>query len=699
MLLYNLKYKMKKILNKKRLFIIIPIILYILFQIVLYASSIQINKIPESFLIYDSNEKIIGEIIKDKKYRHTESKIDGIPSFFKNTIVQIEDKSFYDNNWISFKSLIRATTNNIKAKAFIEWASTISSQLIRNNLWVNQDRTLKQKLLEFYLAMVLNKKYSKDQILEKYINMLSFGNLCYGPQAAARYYFWKTLNNLTKAEQLALITIPKNPNKYNPLKNYPLFEKRFLNLAKYLLSNNIISKDEYDDIIKEKLLFKKEDIDNLPYITDFIKLKYFSKENNIWYKAIFSDQKLQISSEIKTTIDADVTKQIEEIATSSLRWLAWKWVTDYWIIIIDRKTMGIKTMIWWADYKSSDWQVNSVIALRQPGSSIKPFTYVLAFKDKWLKPADTIEDLPVHFQTAKWYSYTPKNYTLKYKGQVTIATALSESLNVPAVKVLDMIWTQRLLDFLKNLWVSSLNENAEHYWLALTLWVWEMSLYELTRAYWIFANQWKLCEIKILEDENSQCESKIDNKYIEDIVLILTNRFFKINWFPINSNLDFPDRYVFVKTWTSREFKDNFAIWFTNNYLIWVWVWNKSWEKMKLVTGVAGAWDIFRKIVYKLQDQETENKPVNLDIVTKKYLEIINPANWSKYKLEPQKQNQTIKLEFSTNYSYTNYAWILDGKKLDENFFTPSIWVHSLKLLMFEAGQKISEVENKFIVE
>jgi len=223
------------------------------------------------------------------------------------------------------------------------------------------------------------------------------------------------------------------------------------------------------------------------------------------------------------------------------------------------------------------------------------------------------------------------------------------------------------------------------------LWVGEVSLYELTRAYGVFANQWKLCEFKFLVWEDTFCKDIIEDTYIQKIVYILTNRYFKINGFPINWNLDFPDRFVFVKTWTSRDFDDNAAIGYTENYIIWVWVWNKDSSNMKMITWVTGAWEIFRKIVYYLEKNDVQNKPADFVVNQQNYVEITSPVSDSVYKKDEntQPKNEKIKLDFNTNIEYTSYVRIVDWNIFKDEYLSLERWKHTLQVMLYQDGKEV----------
>lgn len=401
----------------------------------------------------------------------------------------------------------------------------------------------------------------------------------------------------------------------------------------------------------------------------------------------------------------------------------WKNVKDYSVIIIDKNTKELKVMIWWINYYGQDGQVNMTTSPRQVWSTIKPFTYVLAFKNLGYTPETTITDLPVQFQTDLWYSYNPKNYSLDYRWEVSIAEALSQSINIPALKVAEKVWVWNLLRFLKSLWITSLNKDENYYWLALTLWVWEISLYELTKAFTIFAYDWELCDIHViannwvsllvplnkgecLSDSESRginhCKQIIEKKYTDMIFQILTNRYYKLWSFPINWNLDFPDKKVFLKTGTSRNFKDNWTVWFTDNYIIWVWAWNKDGSEMKGVSWASGAWEIFKNIVDYLEKSWDESEINEIKKEEINYLEITSPLDNSKYKIDKNKPKsiQKIKLEFSTSLVYDKYKWFINEKEIKWDFFDLEEWNKEIKIVLYDKDwNKVNEEKSWIYVE
>ena len=216
-----------------------------------------------------------------------------------------------------------------------------------------------------------------------------------------------------------------------------------------------------------------------------------------------------------------------------------------------------------------------------------------------------------------------------------------------------------------------------------------------------------MCEINVTLNNNesngiNSWKQIIEKKYTDMINEILTNRYYKINAFPINWNLDFPDKKVFLKTGTSRNFKDNWTVWYTENYIIWVWAWNKDWSEMKWVSWASWAWEIFKSIVNYLEKDWEKSEINKIEKENINYLEITSPLDSSKYKLDPNKEKNTqkIKLEFSTNLVYDKYKWFSNNKEIKSDFLLLEIWNQEIKIVLYDKDWKIiNEQKNMIYVE
>ncbi len=676
--------------------LILWLLLFSLFLIPLFLIPLPLNTVPYSHTIIDTNGKTIWELRDSTWFRHQKVVLETVPLFLQQWFIVLEDSSFYQNNWIDFSALVRASINNVQSGEVQEWWSTISTQLIKNLFWLNEKRTIWKKIYEAYLAIALNLRYSKQEIFSSYLENIYFWYLNYGIVSASHFYFDKDPTNLTKAEQIALISIPKNSTLYDPLKNPQTFQRRFGIVSNYLYTKWLLTLEEFNDVKKERFLFQNEKKNEFPYLVDFFTSL---PSQNLVKKYSQSWQ----GNNTQTTIDTDLQKKIESLSRNSILPLAWKNVWDFAVIIIDKDTMKLRALVWGKDYSWTWWQVNAALAPRQVGSTIKPFTYLLAFQNLWYTPETTISDIPTQFLTDKWYAYTPKNYSLTYKWEVTLAEALSQSINIPATKILEKVWVKTLLTLLRSVWITTLDKDEEYYGLALTLWVGEISLYELTRAYSIFAHDGKYCDIQELENEETEnnCISITDSKYTDMVNSILSNRYTKLWEFPLGGNLDFPDKKVTLKTGTSRNFKDNWTVWFTDHYLIGVWVGNKDWQEMQGVSGATGAGEIFKNIVKTIEISSETPAPIMDTKASLPYLEITSPLPWSIYQIDSSKplSSQKIQLKFATNIIYDSVEWFIDGKKYVDWFYQIQDWTKTFTVVLMlwwkEVGRKESKVEIK----
>ena len=387
---------------------------------------------------------------------------------------------------------------------------------------------------------------------------------------------------------------------------------------------------------------------------------------------------------------------MEKRANRILDDLSWRNVSDFSIIVADRETHAIRVAIGGRDYGNAETgQVNSLFAKRQVGSTIKPFTYLLAFEKGVLSPTDTLLDRPISFETESGNPYEPKNYSLSYRGPVSVAEALAGSLNIPAVQVAKKTGASDLLEFLRSLGISSLTENADHYGLALTLGVGEISLYELVWAFGVFSDRGKWCDLVIFPETTPECHAVASPENALEIEKILSNRSYKLAEFPALSALDFSDRFVFVKTGTSRNFRDNWAVGYTDRYLIGVWTGNKNAENMKGVTGASGAGEIFAGAVDLLgapennapKEQKRATEPLRKATITK-------PLPFTRYIKDAglPDDTQTVRPTFWSDIDHSEVRWSLDTAILK----TPELRIaniapgrHTLRIDLLKNGQVV----------
>jgi penicillin-binding protein 1C len=285
-----------------------------------------------------------------------------------------------------------------------------------------------------------------------------------------------------------------------------------------------------------------------------------------------------------------------------------------------------------------------------------------------------------------------------------VAEALAGSLNVPAVKMAEKVGASELLRFMRTLGISTLTEDADHYGLALTLGVGEIPLYELLRAYTVFSDAGNFCDFVTVPGVKSNCRKAADPSSALKIEGILTNRAFKLREFGALTALDFPEHFVFVKTGTSRNFRDNYAIGYTNRYLIAVWSGNKDGSNMKGVSGATGAGEIFSRIVTVLEPPGGAPAEEALQADARGYLEIVTPLDGSRYRVDDSIPfaTQTVVPKFVTGIPFDRSEWTLDGNALaKEGIVIPNLpsGRHEIRITLWNGRQKITEKAVEFGVE
>lgn len=387
-----------------------------------------------NLLVYDSGGEFV-ENVSAIAIKQT-AKIENIPLHTQLAFVHTEDKRFYKHDGFDVKRIAKAAWNNVKARSFKEGASTISQQLIKNT-HLSQEKTVKRKLQEWKLTRQLEKNYSKDEILEKYLNSIYFGHSCFGIRAAAEFYFGKTPEELTLADSAILAGLVKSPNNYSPFKNPENCKRRKESVLNLMLKNGIISQEEKNEAMNAPLPQpfeqSKRNIGYLNFVFD--ELSAVAEERNL---------KLGGKIEIFTGLDADLQAELERISKEDTH-------SDKTMTVLDAETGNFKAC------------VSTVGNIRRlPGSLIKPLlVYAPAIEENILVPATPILDEKVDYG-----GYAPENYDGKFNGYVSARECVSRSLNIPAVKVLQSLGVNKGAGYLEKLGLK-VEENDRSLALAL----------------------------------------------------------------------------------------------------------------------------------------------------------------------------------------------------------------------------------------
>jgi len=607
-----------KKINKK---VIILIILLVVIVKISYFGLVLFKDLPDVNLIY--NPPKLSTKIYDRngvllyKFYENENRswinLDKIPKKLIEATLAIEDKEFYKHKGISIKGIVRALIYNYKNSADkkVMGGSTISQQLVKN-VFLTNEKSWDRKIKEAILTLVLESKLSKDEILERYFNQISYGGEAYGVGEAAVKYFDKDLSQLNEAQLAFLAGLPAAPSSYSPFGSNPeLGMERQRKVIQEMVSANFITKEEAEKISQEKIeIVKSKQNIKAPHFVFYVKKIL---EDKYGYQNFAT-----LGLNIYTSLDLTTQKKAEEIVKSEIDKVKNLKISNGAAIVIDVKNGDILAMVGSKDYlaKDIDGQVNITTSLRQPGSSIKPINYLLALQMG--KTMETkINDSPVTYYVKGQKPYSPKNYTGKYLGTVTLKTALASSLNVPSVKLLAEDGVNNMINLAETMGITTWT-NRSNYGLSLALGSAEVKMTEMAQAYSVFANLGDKVEINpILRVENYKGE-KVYAKEVESQKIIDQNLALSINQtlsdnqarspiFGLNSKLKIEGKTVAVKTGTTNNLKDNWCIGWTPSYLVATWVGNNDGTPMSQVaSGVSGATPIWNLITQEMLKNKTD---------------------------------------------------------------------------------------------
>lgn len=505
-----------------------------------------------------------------------------IPTSVTRALISVEDRSFYRHGGVSIKAIARALWQNLSTGDVVSGGSTITQQLIRVASG-NASRSYVRKAVEAIQAIKLDLFWSKDRILETYLNRAYFGHQAYGIEAASRTYLGKDARELSTAEAAYLIGLLQSPSGYDPFTH----EERAIARQKIVLAamedTGAIPKGTGSGAAAVPVRLKQD------------KVQILAPHFVFW---VLSRPDLPASGDVVTTLDLPLQQEVERSVANQLERLKDEKVGSAAVVVLDAKTGDVLAMVGSHDYfdAANDGAVNVAVSARQPGSALKPFTYALAL-EKGDTAATTVADVMTQFLTAEGTPYTPRNYDFDEHGLVRYRESLSNSYNIAAVKVLQKVGVESLLTLLKNAGITTLTESAEHYGLALTLGDAEVRLLELTRAYGAFARGGvTLTERSVMSDPIPRGNRILSPETSWLISDILSDPVARLPQFGENGPLTFPYP-VAAKTGTTRNSRDNWTLGFTTQRVVGVWVGNIDNSPMRGTSGVTGAGPIFHDVM------------------------------------------------------------------------------------------------------
>jgi penicillin-binding protein 1C len=553
----------------------------------------------------DRNGLPLGTLLTRDQEHTSVVALNQVSPQFTHAILAAEDGSFYHHGALDMKAVIRAGKEAIHAKRIVSGASTITMQLAR--MLDPVPRSLSGKLSEIWLSWRLAAGMNKDEILSAYINRLPMGGNIYGVEAAARTYFSIPASELNLAQASLLAAIPNNPTYFNPYEHWERLKQRQKYVLNRMVQEKYISGALADRTSTEKVVFQSRQ-------RGIIAAPHFL----FWLANQFDKAQTAENSPIRTTINRPLQQFVEAQVQQVISSLAANNVHDAAALVIDNHTGEVLAYVGSPDYfnEAKLGRNDGVQALRQPGSTLKPFVYELALEKGLIRPNTILADVPAHYAIPGARLYSPTDYTERFLGPVRVRIALANSLNVPAVRVLEKVGVETFLERLHQLGFENLNQTPEHYGLGLTLGSGEVSLWELARAYLTIARQGDATPLVstfsdslIQNPSHAESASKVQPQIPNSTTIwqlitnILSDNHARATAFGVDSvlNLPFP---VAVKTGTSSNFRDTWTVGFTTDYTVATWVGNFNGEPMRQVSGVTGAAPLWNRIMLHLHEHQ-----------------------------------------------------------------------------------------------
>jgi len=555
--------------------------------------------------IYDRQNKLLYDVFKEAK--RTPVELGEIPNTLKWATIAIEDKEFYSHPGFSIRGIARAAFN-IVFRRRLQGGSTLTQQLVKNVL-LTPKRTLSRKYKELILTLQIERKYNKDEILLMYLNEAPYGGTAWGVGSASEQYFGKSVSKLNLVESAILAGLPQRPTVYSPFSGDD-WQNRTKAVLRRMREDGYISRDEEEEVTSE--------IDEVEFNQErgLMKAPHFVMHVKKILAEKYGEEVVELGGlRVTTTLDLDLQEKAEKIIEEELKRVETLSISNGAAVVLDPETGQVLAMVGSKDYFSEDidGKFNVITqGLRQPGSAIKPITYVTAFK-KGYTSASLLMDTRTVFPIIGQKDYVPINYDGKYHGSMQVRFALGNSINVPAVKTLAMVGLREMLAVADEMGISTLaptKGNLSRLGFSVTLGGGDVKPIELASAYLAFANGGiKRESVAILKVEDRDGNVLLENKNFSGhqvlskgeaflISDILSDNEARLITFGEHSGLVISGRKVAVKTGTTNDKRDNWAVGWMPKALTLAWVGNNdNSPMMKVASGISGATPIWRRVM------------------------------------------------------------------------------------------------------
>ncbi|PIP17309.1 MAG: hypothetical protein COX44_00575 [Candidatus Portnoybacteria bacterium CG23_combo_of_CG06-09_8_20_14_all_37_13] len=593
-------------------------------------TKISQRQVVESTKVYDRTGQVILYDIHGEEKR-TVIPFEEIPRFVKNATVVIEDDNFYHHFGLDWPGILRAAWANLTGSRITQGGSTITQQFIKNAYLGGPQsaRTFPRKIKEAILALLMERKYSKDEILGFYLNQVPYGSNAYGIEAAAQTYFNKPARELSLTESALLAALPQAPSYYSPYGSHP---EELKARQEYILDRmakfSYIAEEETARAKGEELKYaSRTDLKAHHFVT---MIQEYLEEN---YGRQYSDINMA-GLRVYTTLDWRLQQIAEEAVIQGVEQNKEKYrATNASLVALDPKTGQLLALVGSKGYKEDQFNV-ATSPHRQPGSSFKPFAYAAAFK-KGYNPETILFDLETgfgKFGPGEGEEYIPQNYDLKFRGPITMRQALAQSINLPSVKTLYLAGVQETINLAQDMGITTL-KNRSLYGLSLVLGGGEIKLIDETAAYGVFAGQGIKHPLKMIlkiEDAQGNVLEKYEDKAIRvldeqvarQINDILSDETTRTPMFGSRSELYLAGRPAAAKTGTTQDYSDGWTVGYTPSLVASVWAGNNDYTQ-KMKPGAAGIyvaapiWHNFMVRAYETANGEQQTAGDNQFVLPK----------------------------------------------------------------------------------
>jgi len=550
--------------------------------------------------IYATDGTLLTELFSEKR---DPIPLKEIPFYLKKAIIAIEDKSFYTHSGVDLKGIARAVLKDVRAGKFVEGASTITQQLAKT-LFLTPEKNLVRKIKEAVLAFQMERRYTKDEILNMYLNQIYFGSGAYGVKAAAWIFFRKKVGDLTLPECALISGMPKSPSRYSPLVNPDLAVKRRNIVLGQMKRDGIISEEQFINAKESPLILPERGMPfvRAPYFVSFLKPHL--------EETVGSSMLYRGGLEIFTTLDVGLQETAEQAVLERMGELA-KRMASYGleyaepqcaVVSLDVNTGGILAMVGGKDFSESSFN-RAVSAKRQPGSAFKPLVYACAIENG-LPQSKLILDTPVKFhRPGKKKSWMPQNFSESYSGEMTLRKALTHSKNVPAVRLIEMLGPSSVIHLAQKLGI----ESTLMPYLSLALGTSEVNLLELTSAYATFSNRGEYIKpygVVEIHDGNGRLlyREKPEKKIAlsRDAAAVITDMLAGAIKEGTGRKAQVLKRQVAGKTGTTNSYKDALFVGYSPQVATGVWVGQDDYRTLgKGETGAKSALPVWIDVMEK----------------------------------------------------------------------------------------------------